>query len=169
MRDRVLEKNIARVEAFVDRWKQLSQSLDRGFRGGDFTAEEEAAFLELKSTIAQEHETLMTLLNAEGMREDKALRLLHSVPSLSSFKELTEGTDKRLAAEWHSTLLSLQALLGRLRGRQIQLAAISSLRVGIKNVFGHPLTILALLIATSYGVYKFVEQWAPRVVDLLEK
>lgn len=169
MRDRVLEKNIVRVEAFVERWKELSQYLDRGFRGEAFTAEEESGFLELKSRIVQEHETLMTLLNAEGMREDKALRLLNTVPSLASFRGLTEGTDARIAAEWHSTLLSLQALLGRLKGRQIQLAAVSSVRVGWKNVFGNPVTVLVLLVFAGYGVYKFAIEWVPKVIDVLEK
>ncbi len=169
MRDRVLEKNIGRVEAFVERWKELSQYLDRGFRGETFTGEEESGFLELKSRIVREHETLMTLLNAEGMREDKALRLLNTVPSLASFRGLPEGTDKRLAAEWHSTLLSLQALLGRLKGREIQLAAVSSVRVGWRNVFGNPAMVLALLAFAGYGMYRFAMEWVPKLIDLLEK
>ena len=169
MRDRALENNIARVEAFVERWKELSQFLDRGFRGDSFQPEEEAAFLNLKSALVQEHETLITLLNVEGLREDKALRLLNSVPSLSSFKDLPEGTDKRIAAEWHSTVLALQALLGRLKGRRIQLAAISTVRVGWKNVFSHPLMVLLLLVCASYGVYRFAEDWVPKLIELLEK
>lgn len=130
---------------------------------------EEAAFLALKSAIVQEHETLVTLLNVEGMREDKAMRLLNAVPSLASFRGLPEGTDKRLAAEWHSTLLALQALLGRLKGRQIQLAAISSVRVGWKNVFSHPTIVLLLLVCSGYGVYRFAVDWVPKVIELLEK
>ncbi|MGD0652677.1 MAG: hypothetical protein ABSA97_16310 [Verrucomicrobiia bacterium] len=55
MRDRNLGKNLQQIEAFVDRWKQLSVFLDRGFQGQDFKPEEEAAFMELKSQIAPEH------------------------------------------------------------------------------------------------------------------
>ncbi|MCX7915615.1 MAG: hypothetical protein N3A53_04850, partial [Verrucomicrobiae bacterium] len=79
MRDRRLEKNITRVEAFIELWKQLSQFLDRGFRGGPFTDEEEAQFLDLKSRIAQQYEMLMITLGSEAERDDKALRLLNSV------------------------------------------------------------------------------------------
>src|ERR1043166_8025413 len=96
MRDRTLERKINRGEAFVERWKQLSQFLDRGFQGQSFSPEEEGAFLELKSVIAQEHELLMTTL-ASGERDDKALKLLNTVPSLQSFKELPEGMAKKLA------------------------------------------------------------------------
>jgi len=33
MRDRNLERNIQRVEASIESWKQFSQFLDRGFKG----------------------------------------------------------------------------------------------------------------------------------------
>src|ERR1043166_1415656 len=168
MRDRNLEKNISRVEAFVERWKQLSQFLDRGFQGQSFSPEEEGAFLELKSVIAQEHELLMTTL-ASGERDDKALKLLNTVPSLQSFKELPEGMAKKVAADWHNSYISLQALLGRLRGRQAQLAQISSLSIGFKRVFGNPIMILLVAVAAGYGVYKFAEEMIPRIQEFREK
>src|SRR5579863_6136289 len=146
MRDRNLERNILRVEAFVESWKQLSQFLDRGFKGDPFSGEEEAAFLDLKSQIAQEYEALMVMLASESDRDDRTLRLLNSVPSLSSFKELPEGMSKKVATEWHSTYMRLQALLGRLRGRQQQLKGVSTLRVGLGRVFANPLVILVVMI-----------------------
>jgi hypothetical protein len=169
MRDRNLEKNIQRVEAFVESWKQLSQFLDRGFKGDPFTGEEEAAFLELKSRIAQEHELLAVTLSSEGDRDDRALRLLNSVPSLSAFKGLPEGMSKKLATEWHSTYMGLQALLGRLRGREAQLRSVSTVRVGMRNVFANPLVILLVMITAAYGVYRFAEEWIPKLSQLKEQ
>jgi len=168
MRDRNLEKNIERVEAFVESWKQLSQFLDRGFKGGEFAAEEEVAFLELKSHIVQEHEVLTVTLATEMERDDRALRLLNSVPSLSSFREMPEGMAKKLATEWHGTYLGLQALLGRLRGRQAQLRSVSTVRVGMRNVFANPIVILLVMIAAAYGVYRFAEEWIPKLSQLKE-
>jgi hypothetical protein len=168
MRDRNLEKNIQRVEAFVGSWKQLSQFLDRGFKGGEFASEEEVAFLELKSHIVQEHEVLIVTLAREIERDDRALRLLNTVPSLSSFRELPEGTAKKLATEWHSTYLALQAVLGRLRGRQAQLRSVSTLRVGMRNVFANPIVILLVMIVAAYGVYRFAEEWIPKLSQLKE-
>src|SRR5579859_3563689 len=159
MRDRNLEKNIERVEAFVESWKQLSQFLDRGFKGDQFEGEEEAAFLELKSRIAQEHELLAVTLATESERDDRVLRLLNSVQSLSSFKGLPEGMAKKIATEWHGTYLGLQALLGRLRGRQTQLRSVSTVRVAMRNVFANPIVILLVMIAAAYGVYRFAEDW----------
>jgi hypothetical protein len=169
MRDRNLERNILRVGAFVDSWKRLSQFLDRGFKGDPFTGEEEAAFLDLKSRIAQEYEALMVMLASEAERDDRALRLLNSVPSLSSFKELPEGMSKKLATEWHGTYMGLQALLGRLRGRQEQLRSISTFAVGMRNVFANPIVILLVMIAAAYGVYRFAEEWIPKLTQLKEQ
>lgn len=164
-----MERNILRVGAFVDSWKRLSQFLDRGFKGDPFTGEEEAAFLDLKSRIAQEYEALMVMLASEAERDDRALRLLNSVPSLSSFKELPEGMSKKLATEWHGTYMGLQALLGRLRGRQEQLRSISTFAVGMRNVFANPIVILLVMIAAAYGVYRFAEEWIPKLTQLKEQ
>ena len=169
MRDRNLEKNIQRVEAFVESWRQLSQFLDRGFKGEPFAGEEEVAFLELKSHIVQEHELLIVTLATEVERDDRALRLLNSVPSLSAFKELPEGMAKKIATEWHSTYLALQAVLGRLRGRQAQLLGVSTLRVAMQNVLVHPLMILLIMVAAAYGVYRFAEEWIPKLSQLKEQ
>ncbi|MGA2603280.1 MAG: hypothetical protein ABSG14_03545 [Verrucomicrobiia bacterium] len=169
MRDRNLERNIQRVEAFVGSWKQLSQFLDRGFKGDPFTGEEEAAFLDLKSRIAQEYEALMVMLASEADRDDRTLRLLNSVPSLSSFKDLPEGMAKKMATEWHGTYLRLQALLGRLHGRQEQLRSINTFAVAMRNVFANPIVILLIMIAAAYGVYRFAEEWIPKLTQLKEQ
>ena len=169
MRDRNLEKNIQRIEAFVERWRELSQFLDRGFKGDQFKGEEERAFLDLKSQIAQEHEMLMVTLGSEAERDDRALRLLNSVPSLSSFKDLPEGMSKKIANEWHNAYLARQALLGRLRGRQVQLRGVSTFRMGFRRVFGNPLVILLVMIAAAYGVYRFAEEWIPKLTQLKEQ
>ncbi len=163
MRDRRLEKNIVRVEAFIEKWKQLSQFLDRGFQGDQFSAEEEAAFLELKSIIAQEHEVLMTTLGTEAERTDKALRLLNTLASLQALREVPEGTDKRLTAEWHNFYLWLQALLGRLRGRQQQLAMVSSFSLGLRNVFANPLVVVIVAGFALYGAYRLASDWIPQL------
>jgi hypothetical protein len=76
---------------------------------------------------------------------------------------------KKLATEWHSTYLGLQALLGRLRGRQVQLQNVSMIRVGMRNVFANPLVILLFMVAASYGVYRFAEEWIPKLTQLKEQ
>ena len=169
MRDRNLERNVQRVEAFIESWSQLSQFLDRGFKGDQFKGEEERAFLDLKSRIAQEHELLTVTLATESDRDDRVLRLLNSLPSLSAFKELPEGMAKKVATEWHSTYLALQALLGRLRGRQAQLRSVSTFRVAMRNVFANPIVILLIMIAAAYGVYRFAEDWIPKLSQLKEQ
>jgi hypothetical protein len=168
MRDKNLERNIRRVEAFVEQWKRLSQFFDRGFQAQSFTAEEEAAFLQLKSQIAQEYALLMVTLAAHE-RDDRPLKLLNAVPSLQVFKELPNGMAKKVVADWHNIYLWSQSLLGRLRGRKAQLAQLSTLRIAVQRVFTHPLMILFLLVAAGYGVYKFADEWFPKVMNFMER
>jgi len=169
MRDRKLEKNIQRVEQFVERWRELSQFLDRGFQGHDFKPEEEAAFLGLKSTIAQEHEMLKAALGGSEDNDDKALRLINTVPSLQSFKEMNEPMVKKITIEWHNTYMSYQALLGRLKGRKAQLAAVSSLRLGMRRVFINPLVLTLVALAAAYGIYKLGDEWIPKLKEIMER
>jgi hypothetical protein len=168
MRDRNSERNIERVEEFVELWKQLSGFLDRGFNGGEFSPEEEAAFLELKSKIAQQHQVLVTLLGSLVEYDDRAVRLLNTVPSLASFGELADGMGKRIANEWHSTFISLQTLLGRLKGQRARLSAVSSFRVGVKSVLSHPFMIAVIAASAMFGVYKFADEWVPKIMEMME-
>lgn len=168
MRDRRLDKNIVRVENFIEQWKRLSHFLDRGFEGESFTDEEESAFLELKSMIAQEHELLMTTLGSETDRTDRALRLLNIAPSLQSICELEDDANRRLTTEWHTTYLSFQALLGRLKGRRLQLSTLSTMRHGMRSVFANPLVIFLVALAAGYGVYRFAQEAVPKLIELRE-
>jgi hypothetical protein len=168
MRDRQLERNISRLEAFVQRWATLSQFLERAFQGSAFTPEDEAAFLQLKSQLAQEHEVLMTNLLTPSEREDRALRLLNLMPSLEALKDLPEGMPKKIATDWHSCYMAFQAWLGRLKGRQAQLAAISSFQTAAKRVFTNPFLIVLLCVAAGYGIYRFADEWVPKLMQLIE-
>ena len=112
---------------------------------------------------------LTVTLGPEAERDDRGLRLLNSVPSLSAFKDLPEGMSKKLANEWHTTYMGLQALLGRLRGRQAQLRSVSTVRVGMRNVFANPIVILLVMIAAAYGVYRFAEEWIPKLTQITEQ
>jgi len=97
------------------------------------------------------------------------LRLLNSVTSLSSFKDLPEGMSKKIANEWHNTYLARQALLGRLRGRQVQLRGVSTVRMAFRRVFANPLVILLVMAAAAYGVYRLAEEWIPKLSQLKEQ
>ncbi len=169
MRDPKLEKNIGRLELLIEQWKKMSQFLDKGFQQQPIEAQEEAAFLELKSNIAREYELLMTTLGTIAERDEKVLRLLNVAQSLQSLRELEEGMDKKVVGDWHSVFIAMQALLGRLKGRQATLAGISSFRMGVVRVLGNPLILLAFAIAAGYGIYRFVDDWAPRTQYFLEQ
>lgn len=168
MRDRNLERNIKRLEAFIERWKEFGHFLDRGLQGMEITGEDEAVFLDLKSKIAQEHEVIMTLLEHQAQRDERALKLINLVPSLGAMREFAEGMPRKVTTDWHTIYMYLQAVLGQLKGRQAQLAGISSLQVGLQRVFSNPVMVVLIAICTGYGVYKFADEWFPHIINLME-
>jgi hypothetical protein len=169
MRDRNLERNIRRLEAFLERWRELGQFLERGISGMEFAPEDEAAFLDLKSAVAQEHEVIMTVVATSNERDDRPLKLLNLVPTLDVFRDMPEGMPRKIMNDWHNAFINLQALLGRMKGKQAQLAAINSFRVGARRVFTNPVLVILIAVAAGYGIYKFTEEWVPKIRHLMEK
>jgi len=154
MKDKQLEKNIQNLEAFLETWKQFNHYLQRAFRGETFTDEDEEQFLDLKSVIAQEYETLMMSLAPDVERDEKALRILVDAPSLRSIRDSSEGMARRVEAEWHATFIRLQTALGRLKGRRIQLASVSTVGVIFGQVLRNPLAILVIMAIIGFALYE---------------
>ncbi len=157
MKDKQLEKNIQKLEAFLETWKQFNQFLQRAFRGETFTEEDEDAFLDLKSTIAQEYESVMMGLAPDVEKDEKALRILIDAPSLRAVRDSSEGMARRVEAEWHSTFIKLQTTLGRLKGRRIQLASVSTFGVVAGRVLQNPIVILFIIVVVGLGVLRVCE------------
>lgn len=168
MRDRNLEKNIVRLESLIEQWKRLSQFLDRGFQQSAIDPKEEADFLELKSEIARSSELMLTTMGAMGERDEKLLRLLNAVPSLATLRGFDEELARKIAGDWHSVFIAMQAMLGRFQGRRVTLANASSLRIGLQRVFGNPLVMVIVFAAAGYGVYKLVDEWIPQIQYVME-
>lgn len=159
MKDKQLEKNIQKLEAFLETWKQFNQYLQRAFRGESFTDEDEDQFLELKSTIAQEYETVMMSLAPDVEKDEKALRILVDAPSLRSVRDSSEGMARRVEAEWHATFIRLQTALGRLKGRRMQLASVSTTGVVMGRVFRNPIVILFVIVVVGYAVVEVCDKF----------
>lgn len=166
MKDKQLERNIQKLEAFLETWKQFNQFLQRAFRGETFSDEDEEQFLELKSTIAQEYETLLMSLGGEVEREEKALRILMDAPSLRSLRDSSEGMARRVEADWHAMFIKLQSALGRLKGRRIQLASISTAGVVSGRILRNPIVILFLIVVLGFAVVQVCKElgiFKPRI------
>jgi|ERR1051326_3924223 hypothetical protein len=157
MKDKQLEKNIQKLEAFLETWKQFNHYLQRAFRGETFTDEDEEEFLDLKSTIAQEYETVMLALSPEVEKDEKTLRILIDAPSLRSIRDASEGMARRVEAEWHTTFIKLQTALGRLKAKRIQLASVSGIGVAVGRVLQNPIVILFIIVVAGIGVLKVCE------------
>ena len=154
MKDKQLEKNIQKLEAFLETWKQFNHYLQRSFRGETFSDDDEDAFLDLKSVIAQEYETVLMGLAPDVERDEKALRILVDTPSLRGIKDSSEGMAHRVEAEWHTTFIKLQTALGRLKGRRLQLASVSTMGVLSGRMLRNPIAILFIMFVLGSALYE---------------
>jgi hypothetical protein len=76
-------------------------------------------------------------------------------------RELPEGMAKKIGSEWHSTYMALQALLGRLRGRQAQLSFLSAWKAGWSHGVKNPVMIMLVAALALYGAYRLAERLVP--------
>lgn len=124
-----------------------------------FTEEDEEQFLDLKSVIAQEYESVMISLAPEIEKDEKALRILVDAPLLRSVRDSSEGIARRVEAEWHTTFIKLQTALGRLKAKRMQLASVSAVGVITNRVLHNPVVIMFIIVVVGIGVLKVCEEF----------
>ena len=136
MRDRKLEKQISQVEKFIGKWKKLG---DAAFPKEESTRLSDEELLALKEELAEFHGYLMVTLDIDERRGIDFLELMG--------KSFQGAELRRHADSWHSCLIFMDEVLGRLKGRKKELAAISRGDVAVRAFFSNPFVRLAALVA----------------------
>ena len=134
MKDRKLEEQISGLERFVGGWKKLREMASSG-EGEEKVPEEE--LLKLKEELASLHGSLMTGL---GIDEKRCMEFLEGLGRDPRGAEL-----RRFLDSWHSCLMFMDEIRGRLTERRSQLADISRARVVMRAFFSNPFVRLAAL------------------------
>ena len=117
MQDKNLNQLIVRLENYLECWKQLNRFISLA-RSKRFTAEDESQFLEVKSVIIQELETIMARVECSSPSRDEIITLVSSIPSVRYLSDSSEATLRNVETAWHKIFLAWQSILGQLKVRQ---------------------------------------------------
>ena len=116
MRNPTLDDFILYLETYIECFKQFNGYINMG-SARNFTADDEAQFLEVKSLITQGFEVILAAVEQGAPRKDEIVSLISSAPTI---RYLAENDQAVKIAEniWHKCFLTLQSLLGRLKVQQ---------------------------------------------------
>jgi hypothetical protein len=117
MNPKRIEQLVLQVETHIECWKQFNHYVNLA-RGKKFTAEDETHFLELKSLIAQDLETIFSSIEVESPTKDEILRLIGYAPSLRYLAGMPEGELRGIETNWHKIYIAWHSILGQLKVKQ---------------------------------------------------
>jgi hypothetical protein len=117
MNPKRIEQLVLQVETHIECWKQFNHYVNLS-RGKKFTAEDETHFLELKSIIAQDLETVFSSIEVESPSKDEILKLIGYAPSLRYLGGMAEGELRGIETNWHKIYIAWHSILGQLKVKQ---------------------------------------------------
>jgi hypothetical protein len=117
MNPKRIEQLVLQVETHIECWKQFNHYVNLA-RGKKFTAEDETHFLELKSLIAQDLETVFSSIEVESPTKDEILKLIGYAPSLRYLAGMPEGELRGIETNWHKIYIAWHSILGQLKVKQ---------------------------------------------------
>lgn len=117
MAEKQLEQLTQQVENYLECWKQFSHFMNLA-RVKKFGDEDETQFLEVKSLLAQELESILASLEVASPSREELHGLLVSAPSLRYLAEMPDGNLRNLETQWHKIYIGWHSILGQLKVRQ---------------------------------------------------
>lgn len=114
---------INHLETHIEGWRQFHQFLGQA-RGRSFNADDESQFLEVKSNLIQQLETILNFIASGGPDRGDIHDLLSHAPSIRQIAELPENSQRGLEQRWHKIFLNWQTVLGQVKsaGRKLGVA-----------------------------------------------
>ena len=119
MRKNNVDQLIARMESYLECWKQFNTFMTMA-RTKKYTQEDENQFLEIKSVITQELELILCSIDCGPISREDVHGLIASAPSIRYLSEMNENALRNVENNWHKLFIGLQSLLGQLKVKQGQ-------------------------------------------------
>ncbi len=126
MQNKKLDLLITQMENYLECWKQFNQFLNLA-RSKKFGPEDDAQFLEIKSLIVQELETILASVDVASPTKEEIHTLIGNAASLRYLSDMGEGPLRNLESQWHKIYIGWHAILGQLKVRQREEESKSSL------------------------------------------
>jgi len=117
MSTKKLDQLIQQMENYLECWKQFNHFLNLA-RSKQFSAEDDAQFLEVKSILVQELELIMAAVEVASPSREEIHTLIGNAPSLRYLSELNEPVLRNIENQWHKIYIGWHAILGQLKVRQ---------------------------------------------------
>jgi hypothetical protein len=112
-----LNQLVSHIETHIECWKQFNHFIDVA-RSKKFGPPDENYFLEIKSIIVQELETIFAAVEIASPSREEIHALIGNAPSLRHVSELGEGAVRGLETQWHKIYIAWHSILGQLKVKQ---------------------------------------------------
>jgi hypothetical protein len=112
-----LNQLVSHIETHIECWKQFNHFIDVA-RAKKFGPADESHFLEIKSIIVQELETIYAAIEIASPSREEIHSLIGNAPSLRHVGELAEGAVRGLETQWHKIYIGWHSILGQLKVKQ---------------------------------------------------
>jgi len=110
-----MEERVAQMENYVETWKQFNHFLGLA-KSGKFDEEDETQFLETKSVIVQEMESICAVSELTSPTREDVHAIVIGAISLARLGDAKGGAAlKTTESKWHQIFIGFQAVLGQLK------------------------------------------------------
>ena len=117
MSNKKLDQLIDQMENYIECWKQFNHFVNVA-RTKKFGPPDENNFLEIKSVIVQELETIFASVEIASPTREEIHSLVGNAPSLRYLGDVSEGTLRGLENQWHKIYIAWHSILGQLKVKQ---------------------------------------------------
>ncbi|MFH1868556.1 MAG: hypothetical protein ABH843_06255 [Candidatus Omnitrophota bacterium] len=149
-----IKNDIEKAKEFIELWVKFDQICKAGMQKKEVTPEEEAAFLEAKSTLARKFQLIVDSVAIDGITVDRTYDVINEVHSLKNIPTLSEHALRNLENNWHDTYISLNRLLGHLEAQQLHVPAKEKrvMKAG-KNIARSFMFLILIIILVLIGIF----------------
>jgi hypothetical protein len=112
-----LNQLVTQIESHIECWKQFNHFIDVA-RTKKFGPADENHFLEIKSIIVQELETIFAAIEITSPSREEIHSLIGNAPSLRQVSDVGEGALRGLESQWHKIYIAWHSILGQLKVKQ---------------------------------------------------
>jgi hypothetical protein len=112
-----LNQLVTQIETHIECWKQFNHFVNVA-RAKKFGPPDENNFLEIKSVIVQEIETIFASVEIASPTREEIHALVGNAPSLRYLSEMNEGALRGLENQWHKIYIAWHSILGQLKVKQ---------------------------------------------------
>lgn len=138
MKDKELETKLRLITLQLDNWKKLHDLITYGLDKAKpiISTEQERQFTEIRGSLLQETQHILTTLNVVTELSGKVMNVLQRASSVRGVRELTGDEVRRMELEWNTVFTKLGVVQGQLKARRKDLAGRTLIGYHLSRLFG---------------------------------